>query len=37
VNKEEFWRIYSQQDEANRRKMLMEDLDKIDKKDMKCL
>jgi len=32
VNKEEFWTIYSQQDEANRRKMLMEDLDKVDKK-----
>ncbi len=30
IDKEEFWAIYSQQDEVHRRKMLMENLDKID-------
>jgi hypothetical protein len=29
MNKEEFWVTYSQRDEANRRKMLMEDLNKV--------
>ncbi len=29
MNKEEFWAIYSQQDEANRRKMLNEDLPEV--------
>jgi hypothetical protein len=29
MNKDEFWAIYSQQDETNRRKMLNEDLPKV--------
>jgi len=29
MNKEEFWSIYSQQDEANRRQMLIEDLPEV--------
>ncbi|MDI6889229.1 MAG: hypothetical protein QMC78_06065 [Methanocellales archaeon] len=30
IDKEEFWAVYSQQNEVHRRKMLMENLDKID-------